>query len=73
MSNERVTLRDVYDAIGDLEAKIDKRYEARFLHIETTVEENTTFRNQLIGKITVLFAVVGLGINFLWDWFFNQR
>lgn len=72
-NNGRVTLRDVYEAVSDLEAKVDKRYEARFQHLELAVEENTTFRNQLIGKITAIFTILGIGINFVWDYFVNNK
>jgi len=67
--NGNVTLKDVYEAINALENRVMHRVEK----IEENVEENTTFRNQLIGKMTALFVILGIGINALWDLFINRK
>jgi len=69
MTNGKVTLKDVYGAINDLENKVVHRIEA----VEQKVDENTDFRNQLIGKITVIFAAIGIGVNWLWDAIINNK
>ena len=68
-NGSKVTLRDIYEAINALEAKMTHRMEK----VEGDVEENTTFRNQLIGKMTVIFAVIGVSVNLLWDYIFNNK
>ena len=69
MTNDKVTLRDVYDAVNSLEAKMTHRVEK----LEVCVDDNTNFRNQLIGKMTVIFAVIGISVNWLWDIFVNKK
>lgn len=69
MTKETVTLRDVYEAINKLEDRMAHRIEK----IETDVDQNTTFRNQLIGKMTVIFAIIGVGVNWAWDIFVNRK
>ena len=69
MTNEKVTLRDIYDAIGALEAKITNRYDHKIETLEVCVDENTDFRNQLVGKMTVIFFVIGVAVNWICDLF----
>jgi len=64
-----VSNQQLYDAIERLESKIVHRIEL----LETEVRDTTNWRNQLTGKLTVVFAVIGLGINFLWDTIFNRK
>ena len=65
---KNITLKDVYDVVQRLEDKMDGRFEK----IEEEVATNTNFRNQLIGKITVVVVFIGLGINMAWDYIFNK-
>jgi hypothetical protein len=67
-NNDRVTIRDVYNQVAGLEKKLGERIDK----VEIEVDANTTFRNQLIGKITVIVALLGIGINWLWDSLVNR-
>lgn len=60
-----VTNKDLYDAIDRLGNKFDQK----ILRLEVKVDANTTWRNQITGKLTVLFVVIGFGINWAWDIF----
>lgn len=64
-----VTNKDLYEAIERLEGKLMNRIEK----LETNVDANTDWRNQLTGKITIIMIVVGIGINWAWDYFFNTK
>ena len=67
--NDTVTNRDLYDIINDLR----KEMACRIDKIEIEVRETTNWKNQLTGKITVLVAVIGIGVNILWDYLFNKH
>lgn len=69
MTNNRVTLRDIYDAVNALESKVTHRIDG----VEKQVDENTSFRNQLVGKITLLFALMGIAVNWIWDVLINRK
>jgi hypothetical protein len=68
MTNGQVTNKDLYDAIHDLRKEISDRIDK----IECKVDENTNWRNQITGKITVLMVVIGAGVNWFWDKIFNK-
>lgn len=63
-----VTNKDLYEAIERLEGKLVKRIE----RLEACVDDNTAWRNQLTGKMTVLMIFIGAGINWLWDSVFKK-
>ncbi len=63
MTNGRPTNTDIYNAINDFR----KEMRAEHDKLETKVDANTSFRNQLTGKLTVIMVIIGLTINFLWD------
>lgn len=64
-----ITNQDIYNAINDLRQEVNHNLE----RLEDDVKENTNFRNQLIGKITVMMALIGIGVNWLWDLFVNRK
>lgn len=59
-----ITNKDLYEAINELRKEISHRLEK----VEEKVEDNTAWRNQLTGKIAVLFIIIGAGINLAMDW-----
>ena len=61
-------LLEIHKICNRLEDKMDGKFEK----LDEEVTKNTDFRNQLIGKITVIFAVIGVVFNYLWDYFFNK-
>lgn len=61
---QQITNRVIFDELKDLRLEM----KADMNEIKKDVDENTDFRNQLVGKMTVVFAVIGLGINIAYDW-----
>lgn len=73
MTNARVTIKDVYELVDSKIDTLEKRVMHRVEEIEEDVKTNTTFRNQLIGKMTVVFIAIGFVVNWLWDYFINNK
>ena len=59
-----ITNSDIFDAITRL--RLELKDDIKDLRIE--VDENTSWRNQITGKLTVLFIAIGIGVNFVIDW-----
>lgn len=51
---DKVTLRDVYEAINSLEAKIDKRYDT----LEDRVDTLENWRWYIMGSIAVVIGII---------------
>lgn len=62
-NNSKVTIRDIYDIVERVEAKIDKRLEK----LEYQVDANTGFRNQMLAIAGVIGAIAGGAISIFWD------
>lgn len=58
-----VSLRDIYDAVNGLEAKMVKRFE----NVEEDVDGLKAFQNRTLGILGVFTAVFSLAINWVWD------
>lgn len=65
---KNITLKDVYEVVQRLEDKMDGKFDK----LDEEVKENTNFKNQLIGKMTVIFAIIGISVNMVWDYIFNK-
>jgi len=63
----KATLQDVYDLVDRKFTQFEVKYDHRLEGMQTQINDNTAFKNQITGKITVLFAVIGIGINWVWD------
>ena len=59
-----ITNKDIYDAINDFRKEMKTDNAAQNIKIDA----NTDWRNQVMGKMTILFAVIGIGINLAYDW-----
>ena len=59
-----ISNKDIFDAINSL--RIEMKQDIKDLRVE--VDGNTNWRNQITGKLTVLFISIGIGVNFLMDW-----
>jgi len=68
MTNNKVTLRDVYDLVERKTNSLETKFEHKIEKLEIQIDCNTDFRNQLVGKMTVIFVVIGTAINFVWDY-----
>lgn len=64
MSNDKVTLKDVYEAVNRLEDKMD----ARFRAIEMDVESNKSFKNRALG----IFSITSVMASAVWAYLFNR-
>lgn len=62
MSGGNVTLRDIYDAVERLEAKLDRRIEK----IEARTDSLETFQNRALGIVSVFSVFISLIANFIW-------
>lgn len=63
MSEDRVTLRDVYDALSRVEAKYDKRFEK----IEQDIDQIKSFQNRMYGIAAVLSVFVSSAASYVWS------
>lgn len=63
MSNDIVSLRDIYSAIERLEDKIDKRVTP----IERDVDDLKAYQNKAMGTLGVLSAFVSLAASYFWN------
>ena len=68
MSNGK-TNTQLYDAIEKLRLEIKDD----MISLRKEVDSNTTWRNQLTGKIFVMITVMGIGVNWAWDFFVNRN
>ncbi len=71
MTNERVTLRDVYGATADLEKKMDKRFDEIKEVMEKYGERLTTvehWKENMMGKITIAVAILSCIFTMGWDY-----
>lgn len=75
---DEVTLRDIYDAVGKLEEKMDKRMAClqtdiadRISKVEIRTDSLETFRDNMMGKIAIITviatSVISLILAFLKD------
>lgn len=63
--------QDVQKAINRLEDKIDGEISCLRLDVKDLskeVKNNTDWRNNITGKITIMFIFIGVGINFVMDY-----
>jgi hypothetical protein len=63
-NNNKVTLKDVFEVVNRLEDKMD----ARLCLLETKVDTLESFRDNLLGKITLVTGVVVIFLNTFLDW-----
>lgn len=63
MTEDRVTLRDIYKAVERVEDKMDKRIEA----LEKEVDDLQSFQNRALGIISVASVFFSLAATFIWN------
>ncbi len=63
MAEERVTLRDVYDAINRVESKYDRRLE----RIEQDIDQIKSFQNKAYGVVGMLSMFVSAAASYVWN------
>mgnify|MGYP006863466094 CR=1 FL=1 len=65
---QQITNQHIFDELRNL--RLELKDDMSKIKIE--VDVNTGFRNQLVGKMTAMFAVIGLIVNFAYDWVRDQ-
>ena len=68
MTNGTITNRELYEAIEKLEDKIGHRLEK----MEMCVDENTNWRNRVMGQLTIMMIIIGTAINWAWSQLFKD-
>ena len=63
-----ITNKNIFDEITKL--RLEMKSDLKDLRDE--VDNNTSWRNQVTGKLTILFLLVGIGVNFAMDWIRNK-
>lgn len=61
--DDKVTLRDIYDAVGRLEEKLDKRIGKS----EKDIEDLKAFQNKALGITGVFAAFISVAVNTIWE------
>lgn len=59
-----ITLRDIYDICDRLEQKMDKR----MCIVEKKIDTLESFRDNLLGKVAVIVALISLVFPLFVDW-----
>lgn len=72
MAEDRVTLRDVYDAINRVEDNLKKEFNERITKVEKDVEEVKSFQNKLLGVVSALSLFFGSAAAYIWNRIFNN-
>lgn len=67
MTSDRVTLRDVYQAISSLEAKIDEKIAKN----SERIDKLETFRDRWLGGMAVISLFGGAVSSWLWEKIFK--
>ena len=60
-----VTNKHIFDEITKLRLEVKDDMKV----IRDDVDDNTNWRNQITGKLTVVFVIIGIIVNFTMDWF----
>jgi len=63
-NNHYVTNKDIHEAIENLRLEIKRDIK----DIRACVDENTSWRNRIVGQFTIIMVIVGAAIN----WIFSQ-
>ncbi len=69
MSSDKVTLRDIYDAVEKLEEKLDRRFEKN----EAEIQDLKAFQNKALGILGVFTTLVSLTVTFFWNKFTGSQ
>jgi len=63
MSNDTVSMRDIYDAVQRLEDKMGQRIEK----VEADVDSLKGFQNKALGILSVISLFASAIASFIWD------
>lgn len=63
MTDSKITLRDVYDAIQRVEDKYDRRFEG----IEANITKLQEFQNKTLGILGVVSVFISLAATWVWQ------
>ena len=61
-NSDRVSLRDIYEAVGKLEDKIDRKIEG----IQTEVNGLQSFRDRWLGYVSAISFIITLTFSLIW-------
>jgi hypothetical protein len=63
MSDERITLRDIYDAVNRLEDKLSKRIDGQ----DKKIERLEGFQNKALGIISIIMLLFSSLVTYFWN------
>lgn len=66
--NDKVTMRDLYTAIENLDAKIEKKFEK----YDTKIEVLESFKDRWLGYVSAISLVISLTFSFVWKNIFGE-
>lgn len=72
MSEDRVTLRDVYDAINRMEDNLKKEFNGRLTKVEKDIEDIKSFQNRFLGVMSILSLFLSAAATYIWNQVFNR-
>jgi len=74
-----VSQKDIYEAIQDFRKEVthmfdkqSKRFDDRYDKVQEQVDKNTNWKNKAIGQATVIFTIIGIGVNWIWEAFSSK-
>ena len=70
-TNNKVTLKDIYEVSNRLEDKMDKGFNKIAAGVEENAERITAieyWKANLVGKLTAVLAILSFGITIVKDW-----
>lgn len=63
MNEDRITLRDIYDAVNRLEDKLSKRIDAQ----DKKIEKVEGFQNKALGVLSIITLLFSSLITYFWS------
>ena len=68
MANDKVTIRDLYTAIANLDTKIENKFDK----FEGRLDSVETFRDRWMGYVSAISLVITLTFSFVWKKVFGE-
>lgn len=72
MTDDRVTLRDVYDAINRMEDNLKKEFNGRLTKVEKDIEDIKSFQNRFLGVMSILSLFLSAAATYIWNQIFHR-
>lgn len=72
MTDDRVTLRDVYDAINRVEDNLKKEFNGRLIKVEQDIEHIKSFQNRFLGVMSIISLFLSAAATYIWNQLINR-